>query len=157
KGLQHEIIDSAKAGVTVPVEALLAGDVKATKVVLMYRPEGATDFTEVKMTKSGDCKYTAQIPAAAMKGALVHYYVAGTTEVGNMVKNCCLGNPIVVLIPEIGYYVSPQLEIGVAARIGIPVGANVDGHATAAPGGVVRVRYALLASGEGLRFMGQIG
>ena len=34
----------------------------------MYRPEGATDFTEVKMKKEGDCKYTGAIPASAIKG-----------------------------------------------------------------------------------------
>jgi hypothetical protein len=73
------------------------------------------------------------------------------------VKNCCFGNVIGVVYPELGYFVSPQLSIGAAARIGIPIGANVEGHATAAPGGVLRVRYALSASGDGLRIMGQAG
>src|SRR5690606_28682512 len=72
-------------------------------------------------------------------------------------KNCCFGGPIVALQPEIGYFVSPQLSIGIAARIGLPIGANVEGHATAAPGGLARVRYALSSSGDGLRVMGQIG
>ncbi|HEY5923045.1 MAG TPA: tetratricopeptide repeat protein [Kofleriaceae bacterium] len=237
QGMQHSIIDTAKAGAPLPIEALVGADVAGTtKVVVLYRVEGATDFTEVKLKKEGDCKYTGAIPSAAMKGSLVHYYVAayadgpkpaaskgssgspniieisgvaaaggagdnedpiggggggggggsvssnvtvvgpkrarvmiaiaggggtgyvsGETEGMNTVKACCFGGPIVVLQPEIGYFVSPQLSIGAALRLGLPIGANVEGHATAAPGGVLRVRYALAASGDGLRVMGQVG
>ncbi|HTL36509.1 MAG TPA: hypothetical protein VL326_25425, partial [Kofleriaceae bacterium] len=235
QGLQHTIIDEAKAGGAVPIEALIGTDVTATRVSVLYRPEGATDFTEVKLKKEGDCKYTGSIPAAAMKGTLVHYYVAaygdgpkpiaskgssgspniieisgvaaagagdnedpikaggggggggasvssgveigpkkarvliaatggtgfgyvtGQTEGDNTVKNCCIGNSLVVVQPEIGYFVKPQLSISIAGRIGFPVGANVEGHATAALGGVVRARYALAPDGQGVRFMGQIG
>jgi len=231
-GVEHKIIDSAKAGVAVPIEATIGSDVTATKVAVMYRPEGATEFVEVKLKKEGACKYTGSIPKSAMKGSVVHYYVGVFNEVGkqiagkgsegspniielstasagggggdnedpigetgggggvtggvtvdrkkpkvliglaggagsgyvtgetegmNTVKNCCLGGPIVVLQPELGYFVSPQLSIGIAGRIGIPVGANVEGHATAAPAGLLRVRYGLSPSGDGLRFMGQLG
>jgi len=234
-GLEHKIIDEGKTNTTVPIDAYLALDVEGvTKVAVLYRAEGSTEFTEVKMKKDGQCKYTGKIPATAMKGALLHYYVAafnefnkpvaskgssgspnlielsagpkvaagggdnedpigetgistgpvdtgptverkkpklmvaiaggtgfgyvsGETEGMNTVKNCCLGSSLVVIVPEIGFFVSPQLSIGVAGRIGLPVGANVDGHATAAPGGVLRVRYALGANGDGLRLMGQAG
>lgn len=233
-GIDHKIIDSAAAGEAVPIEALVASDVSATKIALMYRPEGATEFTEVKLKKEGECKYVGSIPSSAMKGSLVHYYVAafnnvgkaiagkgssgspniieltsgtggglgggdnedpiggggggggsvssgitvgpkrakllvafsggtgfgyvtGETEGMNTVKNCCLGSSLVVLQPEIGYFINPRLSLGIAGRIGIPVGANVEGHATAAPGGLVRVRYAVGATGEGLRLMGQAG
>jgi hypothetical protein len=233
KGVEHKIIDSAKAGVSVPIEASVGSDVTATKVAVMYRPEGATDFVEVKLKKEGECKYTGSIPKSAMKGSVIHYYVGAFNDVGkqiagkgsegspniieltagsggggggggdtedpigetgggsvtssitvdrkrakvliavtggagsgyvtgqtegmNTVKNCCLGGPVVVLQPEIGYYISPQLSLGIAGRIGIPVGANVEGHATAAPAGMLRLRYALSRRGDGLRFMGQVG
>jgi hypothetical protein len=49
------------------------------------------------------------------------------------------------------------MSIGLAFRMGLPVDANLDGHATGAPAGLVRVRYALSESGEGLRVMGQVG
>ena len=241
KGLQHEIIDTAKGGAPLTVQAQLGGDVKASKVSVFYRPEGATDFTEVKMTAEG-CKYTGTIPAAGLKGSLVHYYIAaygdgpkpiaakgssgspniievtaatggaavhgddedpigakkepagggasgggevsssvtvggpkkphvmlavsggtgfgyvtGTTEGNNPVKSCCIGNSLVVLMPELGYFVSPQVTVSVAARIGLPLGANVDGHATAAPGALLRLRYALSPTGQGVHIMGQIG
>jgi hypothetical protein len=84
-------------------------------------------------------------------------YVTGLTEFDNRVENCCIGNSLVVITPELGYYVNPQLSIGMAARLGIPVGANLEGHSTLAPAGLVRVRYALAKSGEGVRVMGQLG
>ena len=243
QGLQHAIIDTAKGGAALPIEAYLGPDVTATKVSVLYRPEGATEFSEVKMKKEGECKYTAAIPSSAMKGSLVHYYVAayadgpkaiaskgssgspniieisgmaaagggagdnedpigkggggggggsggsvssgvtvgpkrahvfiavaggggsgyvsgetegdGTTH--NTVKNCCFGGIIVAVQPELGYYINPQLTVGAAFRLGIPIGANVMNHATAAPAGLVRVRYALAPNGDGLRFMGQLG
>jgi len=76
KGLQHTIIDTGKAGVAQPVEALVASDLAPARVVVMYRPEGAIDFVETKLTKQGGCKYTGTIPGSAMHGSLVHYYIA---------------------------------------------------------------------------------
>ncbi|MCW5807077.1 MAG: tetratricopeptide repeat protein [Deltaproteobacteria bacterium] len=97
----------------------------------------------------------------AVVGGTGFGYVTGNTEGGNEVKNCCVGNSLVVLTPELGFHVSPQLAIGVAGRIGLPIGANVDPpnakHSEVAPGALVRVRYTLSATGEGVRVMGQIG
>jgi len=245
KGLEHTIVDSAKAGAPQLIEAMVGTDLKVAKVSVMFRVEGSTDFTEVKLSKQGDCKYTGAIPAAAMKGSLVHYYVAafneasksiaskgssgspniieisgtaakhagpgddedpigggkkvvvasngtdsggevtvdagpstpkgpqkvfigvtggtgvgyvtGTTEGMNTVKNCCIGKSLLVITPELGYFVNQKLSIGIAARIGLPLDANLAGHATAAPAGLLRVRYSLAATGEGLRVMGQVG
>jgi len=245
KGLQHTVIDTAPAGGPLAIEALVGSDISPVKVAVMYRVEGATDFTEGKLTRQGDCKYTGAIPAAAMKGTLIHYYVAalnadnkaiaakgssgspnileiagkvaavkndeedpitgsktkvtesssggsigggvvaggkppkvmisvgggtgfgyvnGSTEGGNMVETCCVGNSLVVVNIELDYMVNRQLAIGVAGRIGLPIGANVDTdgaapgqHSTIAPAGLLRVRYALSSSGEGVRVMGQVG
>ena len=245
KGLQHTLVETAPAAAPAKMEALVGGDITPVKVAIMYRIEnsGTTDFTEVKMTKQGDCKYTGAIPAAAMKGSLIHYYVGafdsnnkviaakgssgspnilelsaavavksgpgdnedpikgggtgggsdggsigggvvaggkaprvmitlaagtgfgyvtGATEGGNMVEQCCVGNSYVVLLPELSYMVNKQLSIGLAGRIGLPIGANVnaegaEGHSTIAPGGMLRIRYGLSRTGEGVRVMGQIG
>ncbi len=239
KGFQHDILDSGKRGTPQPIEALVGADLKASKVSAFYRAEGATEFTEVKLTAQGACKYVGNIPASAMKGSLVHYYVAayagdggkpiaakgaagspniieltgsatvatrgdtedplsggvtakaetpsdgvssgvvveskpakvyiaimagaaagyvtGDTEGGNAVKNCCIGLGGVIIEPELGFFINPRTSIGVAGRIGLPLGANVDGHATLAPGGLLRLRYALADGGEGVRVMGQIG
>jgi hypothetical protein len=230
-GVQHTIIDAGKTNVSLPIEAYIGSDVTPAKVSAMYRPEGATDFIESRLTKQGDCKYTGSIPGSAVKGTVLHYYVAaydannrviagrgtsgspnlveltagpagkgdgedpignpgggsgggvsggvtvsgpakiyvgvaggtgfgyvtGKTEFDNEVENCCIGNSLIVITPEVGYYVNPQLTIGIAVRLGIPVGANLEGHSTAAPGGLVRARYSLSPSGEGVRLLGQIG
>lgn len=234
RGVTHTVIETGKAGVAQPIEATVGGD--PAKVVVMYRPEGAVDFTEVRLTKQGGCRYAGAIPAAGMHGALVHYYIAaydasnkvlaakgssgapnileltaggrsngndtenpivepaattarvsrasepstpsapprhrvviglaggtgfgyvsGKTESDNVVQTCCIGTSLLVLTPELAYYASARLSIGVAARIGFPIGANIEGHSTAAPAGLLRVRYALSRSGDGLRVMGEIG
>lgn len=238
KGLQHTILDSAPAGRSQPIEVHAGSDVASLRLVVAYRPEGATEFTEVALTKQGECKYVGEIPAAVMKGSLVHYYVAalnenskavasrgssgspnileltaavgggvgagdgedpigggtasggtvsggvlaggkpprvyiavaggtgfgyvsGKTEFGAPVDQCCVGNSLVVITPELGYFVNRQLSIGIAGRLGLPIGANIDGpqgkSSTLAPGVLARVRYALSSSGEGLRLMGQVG
>lgn len=244
KGLQHNIIDSGHNNAPQPVEAMLGSDVSAAKVSLQYRAEGATDFTEVKLTKSGGCKYTGAIPVSATKGSIVHYfiaaydgnnkviaakgsagspnilelsggggggavkgdeedplgkhgggggpvastddagvskgveaggtgvrhklmlglavgtgggYVTGQTEGGNAVKNCCIGASLAVFTPELSYAISPATAVGVAARLGMPIGANVDGHATMAPALLIRLRHGLSPDGDGLRVMGQVG
>ena len=235
KGLEHTILDTGTIGAPRAIEALIGSDISPVKVSVMYRTEGTTEFVESKLSKQGECKYTGAIPAAAMKGSLIHYYVAaydgnnkvisgkgssgspnimelavgtgpapsdnedpinkskggddsagavsggviaggkapkvyiaiaggtgfgyvtGDTESGNMVQNCCIGSSLVVLTPELGYYINPKLSIGLAGRIGIPVGANVEGHATIAPGALLRLRYALSDTGEGVRVMGQLG
>src|SRR5450755_675418 len=87
KGLEHTIIDTSKAGAPQPIEAMLGADVKAAKVSVLYRSEGATDFTEVKLTKQGGCKYVGAIPASAMKGSLVHYYVAAFNDAAKPVAS----------------------------------------------------------------------
>ena len=245
RGLQHDILDSSRAGAAQPIEVLVGSDITPAKVVVMYRTEGTTEFVEAVLAKAGGCKYVGQIPKSAMHGAVLHYFVAaydagnkvitskgssgspnimelaaavaggsggdnedpisgggvkkkaepsggsisksggvlsggkppkvfiavaggtgfgyvtGSTEAGNLVDTCCIGNSWVVVTPELGFYVIKQLSIGIAGRIGLPLGANIDPpdakHSTIAPAAVVRVRYALSRSGEGVHVMGQIG
>jgi hypothetical protein len=87
KGLAHTIIDSAKAGAPQTLDVQLGSDVPATKVSILYRPEGSTSFTEAKMTKQGDCKYTGTIPAAGLKGGLTHYYIAAFDGSGKILAS----------------------------------------------------------------------
>jgi hypothetical protein len=243
RGVQHTVVEVGKRGVPEAIEAWIGGDVVPARVAVMYRAEGAVDFTEAKAARQGSCKYTATIPASATQGGLVHYYIAaydqagkvlaakgssgapnviaigqphrttgpdvasagpgdsenplgaappdarpaadlsdsavpadkphkirlavsagsgigyvtGTTEGGNRVQSCCIGTSLLVITPELGYYVTPRLTLGLAGRIGFPIGANTQGHSTVAPAGFLRVRYALSASGTGLGAMAEIG
>lgn len=236
------VIELGRPGAAQPIEVLIGGDLAPARVAVMYRPEGAIDFTEVRLARQSGCRYTGTIPAAAMRGSVLHYYVAaydaankvlaskgssgapsvlelgvaaapgataapdaeppgdtedpigaprgrpgaevtdtvapahrphkaaialsggtgvgyvtGRTEGDNQVQTCCIGSSPVVLQAELGYYTSARLSLGLAARIGFPIGANIAGHSTIAPAGFLRARYALSASGDGLRIMGEIG
>lgn len=243
KGLQHTIVDRSPGGAPQPIEAVIGADLTPARVVVMYRPEGAIDFVEARLTKQGGCKYAGTIPASATRGSLVHYYLAaydannkvlaakgssgspnimalgtapatpalrrdpedpvnggkkvpagggnagaaagisaavvaggkapkillavsggtglgyvtGKTESGNQVQTCCIGASLVVVTPELGYYLNPKLSVGVAVRLGLPIGANTMGHSTVAPGVFLRVHRAFSASGDGLRVMGELG
>jgi hypothetical protein len=92
KGLQHQILDTGTAGADQAIEAYLASDVTAAKVAVMYRTEGTTDFVEKKLTKQGGCKYVGAIPAAAMKGALIHYYVAAYNDNNRVIEGANRGS-----------------------------------------------------------------
>ncbi len=78
-------------------------------------------------------------------------YVRGTTEVVGSEVSCCVAPALLHVFPEIGYYFTRRLSLSAAFRMGFALGANVLGHATAAPSGLLRVRYALSDSGEGLQ------
>ena len=84
-------------------------------------------------------------------------YVTGSTERVNSPVGCCFAPALLHVMPELGYFINPQLAISAAFRFGFPVGANVNGHATGAPAGLIRVRYALDPSGDGLQLSGAIG
>ena len=84
-------------------------------------------------------------------------YVTGQTEVAQSDVSCCFAQSMFHIFPEIGYYFSRQMSVSAAFRMGFAVGANIKGHASAAPAGLLRLRYALAESGEGLQVSGAIG
>jgi hypothetical protein len=231
EGIKHTMVDEAKAGANKELVAHVQPTLEFAKVVLYYRPKGDADFTEVKMAKSGGCRYTGSIPAKAFVegGEFVHYYIAalngdgkpiasrgsaglpniievsgaaagggvdddnplgiedkkggddktpsgkkarvfvsvavgsgggyvsGDTEQVESPVQCCFAPALLHLFPEIGFYVSQQTSVAVAFRMGFPVGANRDGHATAAPAGFIHLRHALSADGEGFHVAGVLG
>ncbi|MCP4445910.1 MAG: hypothetical protein GY811_11280 [Myxococcales bacterium] len=84
-------------------------------------------------------------------------YVQGPTEKSDSQVDCCIAPALLHLMPEIGYFISDQLSVSGAFRMGFPIGANVMGHASFAPAGLLRVRYALSPSGEGIQVSGALG
>ncbi|HLU64732.1 MAG TPA: hypothetical protein VKZ63_00565 [Kofleriaceae bacterium] len=84
-------------------------------------------------------------------------YVTGATEVAQSEVDCCFAPALLHLFPEIGYYFNRQMSLSAAFRMGFAVGANVEGHATAAPAGLLRLRYALDESGHGVHVSGAVG
>ena len=88
-GLEHDLVESMNAGEDRVFQAHLGLDVNATKMSLHYRIDGVSDeFTEVEMTTSGACKYTATLPGKqAKEGGVVHYYIAAYSEKGRILKS----------------------------------------------------------------------
>ena len=84
-------------------------------------------------------------------------YVSGKTEGENTVQKCCLGTSPFVVTPELRYNLSPRMSLGLVARLGFPIGANIAGHSTLAPAGFVRLGYALSDSGGGFHLMAEAG
>ena len=73
--ISHMPISRGKKGKTIPISATVSPDLTGyTKVVLEYKPEGAPEFLEVEMRRSGS-KFTAAIPSDATKGNRVAYYI----------------------------------------------------------------------------------
>lgn len=232
EGIDHTLIEAGKPGVSQTINARVGSGVGAEKVTLFYRAQGSVDFTAVPMKKGKGCSFQGEIPASAMKGEAVHYYVAalkgkkslasrgssgspniielaasggsdvddnplggggggggadvtgevetgggggkktifvslalgtgggyvtGTTEVAGSDVGCCFAPALLHFLPEIGYYFSRQMSLSAAFRMGFALGANVMGHATAAPAGLLRLRYAFDESGSGFQASGSIG
>jgi hypothetical protein len=225
EGISHELIEKASRGQAREVKVRVGEDLDADGVVLYYRAQGKLDFNKVKLAKKGECAFEGVIPGAAVKGELLHYYIAAIDSDGESIETKgTSGSPNIIevadsdsedplftdkdlddededdlaagdapsiflsiglgtgtgyingptektgspvepglaaayfhLFPELGYYVSRQFSISAAFRMGFPIGANVEGHATFAPAGMARFRYTLSESGQGLELSAAVG
>ncbi len=84
-------------------------------------------------------------------------FVTGDTEQSTQAVTCCLASAPFHVQPELGFWLSPQVALSAYGRIGLPIGANISGHAPAAPAGLVRLLYMLGKNGEGLSIHGDLG
>jgi hypothetical protein len=242
RGIQHEPVHTAARGRAVVVTAYLGKEVAAHKVRLFFREAGVPSYREVPMSRGEQCAFVGQIPADAVSGDFLHYYVValdkssrvlaakgsagspniidlaevaadggggddraaalddenpfvgrrelgdasvrdrlevggnaprffvaaavgsgggyyvnGLTESTRQGVGCCVAAAPFHVLPEIGWFVARQTAVSAAFRIGFPIGANIQGHSTGAPAGLVRVRHALSSHGAGLVINGAIG
>ncbi|HEY4188276.1 MAG TPA: tetratricopeptide repeat protein [Polyangia bacterium] len=80
KGIQLNPPARGKRGKAIPLVVTIGADVTGyTKVLIEYRPEGAPEYLEREMKKSGN-KYVGEIPADATEGNLVSYYVEADND-----------------------------------------------------------------------------
>jgi hypothetical protein len=84
-------------------------------------------------------------------------FVSGQTEVSKQEVGCCFAPAPLHILPEVGYRLSPQTAISIYLRLGLPLGANVQGAATAAPAGFARFTYNFKRFGSGLYAHGDLG
>lgn len=83
-----------------------------------------------------------------------------TTEQGNRVDCAfpqCFSAAYAAFVPELSLRVGRRGRVGLAARIGLPVGANIPGHSTLFPSGFVKYHHHLREDGRGLGFSGLLG
>jgi hypothetical protein len=78
----HRVVTSGRTGVAVPVSARVSPSLTFDRLVLAYRPEGATDFLARDMERDESGEYAARIPEPATHGDSVAYYVEARARNG---------------------------------------------------------------------------
>jgi hypothetical protein len=84
-GLTHEPVTEGKKGSAISITVEVQSDLKFDKLILAYRPEGATEFLGREMKAVAEGRYGAEIPTTATLGASVAYYVEADDTDGNAV------------------------------------------------------------------------
>jgi len=86
-GLTHEAVREAKQGSAISITVGVSGDLKFDKLVLAYRPEGASEFLGREMKEVADHRYGAEIPTTATTGNVVAYYIEADDAEGTAVAS----------------------------------------------------------------------
>ncbi|HVV48088.1 MAG TPA: tetratricopeptide repeat protein [Polyangia bacterium] len=86
-GLTHDPITEGKRGSAISVTVGVQPDLKFDKMILAYRPAGASEFLGRQMKEVSEGKYGAEIPTSATAGDSVAYYVEADDADGNAVAN----------------------------------------------------------------------
>jgi hypothetical protein len=81
----HPVIDAAPPDTPVDVKVAMSV-MKGVKVYLFYRMPGEEDFKPVLMKRKGPVK-VGRIPAQAMTGKSIQYYIEAKNSKGDVVKN----------------------------------------------------------------------
>jgi len=75
-------ITEARPSTTISVKASVDPTLAQDKVILAYRPDGASDFLARDMEKDGQGMYVARIPEPATRGSVVSYYIEARNRGG---------------------------------------------------------------------------
>lgn len=81
--LTHTPVKSARAGVGVTISAKATDNIGVAAVKLYYRAAGADEYQCMNMVAGENNLYAATIPAAAVKGSELQYYVTAENGDGN--------------------------------------------------------------------------
>jgi hypothetical protein len=87
KGIQHTPVAEARPETTITIKAAVEAGLGQDKIILAYRPEGATDFLARDMEKDHRGWYVARIPIPATRGSVVSYYIEARTRTGTALGN----------------------------------------------------------------------
>lgn len=81
--LTHTPVKSARAGVGVTISAKATDNISVAAVKLYYRAAGTDEYQCMNMVAGENNLYAATIPAAAVKGSELQYYVTAEDGDGN--------------------------------------------------------------------------
>jgi hypothetical protein len=84
-GLSYHALSEVKQGANIVVTVTVDESLKFHKIVLAYRPQGASEFLGREMEAAGNGNYTAEIPDHATTGASVAYYIEAQDDEGQPV------------------------------------------------------------------------
>ncbi len=129
---KHTAVDAAPPDQPLDVRVQMPVT-KGVKVYVYYRGAGQSDFSQVLMRRHGNEK-VGRIPADAMSGKSLQYYVEGKDDKGNVVKS--FGSPSDPNIVRIDSSAAPQVVASggeAAASSGGAAAAHADLDDEAAP------------------------
>jgi hypothetical protein len=112
------------------------------------------DGTSISKTGGGSAMHTVFVNVSVGSG---FGFVSGNTEQSGQAVTCCVASAPFHVMPELGFWVAQKVALSVYGRIGLPLGADIPGHAPAAPAGLLRLLYVFDRSGEGLSVHGDLG
>jgi hypothetical protein len=102
-GLVHEPVSEGKQGSAISVTVGVQNDLQFEKIILAYRPEGATEFLGREMKEVANGRYGAEIPTSATSGGTVAYYIeAEDAEGAPVAARGSVDNPLVIHLLGVG-------------------------------------------------------
>jgi hypothetical protein len=102
-GLVHEAVAEGKQGSAISVTVGVQNDLQFEKIILAYRPEGATEFLGREMKEVANGRYGAEIPNSATSGGTVAYYIeAEDAEGAPVAARGSVDNPLVIHLLGVG-------------------------------------------------------
>jgi hypothetical protein len=85
RGIDHQQVAQADEGQSVKIVFRAGPELRKGTAHLSYRTQEARDFVELDMSPQGDCEYTGEIPAEAVSGTTVHYFVSMKKDDGRYI------------------------------------------------------------------------
>jgi hypothetical protein len=102
-GLVHEPVSEGKQGSAISVTVAVQNDLQFEKMILAYRPEGASEFLGREMKEVADGRYGAEIPTSATMGGAVAYYIEAEDANGAPVAaRGSVDNPLTIRLLGVG-------------------------------------------------------
>jgi hypothetical protein len=102
-GLVHEPVSEGKQGSAISVTVGVSNDLQFEKIILAYRPEGASEFLGREMKEVADGRYGAEIPTSATMGGAVAYYIeAEDADGAPIAARGSVDNPLTIRLLGVG-------------------------------------------------------